>query len=93
MARPKASPFPSAEVVANVFVEQYYHILHHSPNLVHRFYQDSSLLSRPDANGVMTTVTNMQASMHLYLCVHGVYSCVVIWYSTHFKPFCLVREF
>ncbi|KAF2312868.1 hypothetical protein GH714_040924 [Hevea brasiliensis] len=52
---------PSAEVVGNAFVEQYYHILHQSPGLVHKFYQDSSLLSRPDADGTMTTVTTMQA--------------------------------
>ncbi|XP_020537475.1 nuclear transport factor 2 isoform X2 [Jatropha curcas] len=55
-----ASP-PSAQVVGNAFVEQYYHILHQSPGLVHKFYQDSSLLSRPDADGTMTTVTTMQA--------------------------------
>ncbi|KAK4257260.1 hypothetical protein QN277_006873 [Acacia crassicarpa] len=58
---PSPSPAPSAEVVGNAFVEQYYHILHKSPNLVHRFYQDSSFLSRPDGNGVMTTVTTMEA--------------------------------
>ncbi|KHG21577.1 Putative G3BP-like protein [Gossypium arboreum] len=52
---------PSAQVVGNAFVEQYYHILHQSPNLVHRFYQDSSCLSRPDMHGNMTTVTTMQA--------------------------------
>ncbi|XP_030534587.2 nuclear transport factor 2-like [Rhodamnia argentea] len=52
---------PSAEVVGNAFVEQYYHMLHQSPEMVHRFYQDSSLLSRPDVNGVMTKVTTMQA--------------------------------
>ncbi|PPD72479.1 hypothetical protein GOBAR_DD30627 [Gossypium barbadense] len=51
---------PSAQVVGNAFVEQYYHILHQSPNLVHRFYQDSSCLSRPDMYGNMTTVTTMQ---------------------------------
>ncbi|OWM90372.1 hypothetical protein CDL15_Pgr014674 [Punica granatum] len=52
---------PTARVVGNAFVEQYYHILHQSPGLVHRFYQDSSLLSRPDAGGEMTTVTTTQA--------------------------------
>ncbi|KAJ8752739.1 hypothetical protein K2173_007049 [Erythroxylum novogranatense] len=52
---------PSAEVVGNAFVQQYYHILHFSPGLVHRFYQDSSLLSRPDAGGRMETVNTMQA--------------------------------
>ncbi|KAL3748610.1 hypothetical protein ACJRO7_009793 [Eucalyptus globulus] len=63
MAMPELTPAapPSAEVVGNAFVEQYYHILHQSPEMVHRFYQDSSLLSRPDANGVMTKVTTMQA--------------------------------
>ncbi|KAI7733304.1 hypothetical protein M8C21_025294 [Ambrosia artemisiifolia] len=52
---------PSAQVVGNAFVEQYYHILHQSPELVHKFYQDSSILSRPDANGQMSSVTTMQA--------------------------------
>ncbi|KAL0450463.1 UNVERIFIED_CONTAM: Nuclear transport factor 2 [Sesamum latifolium] len=54
-------PAPSAQVVGNAFVEQYYHILHHSPELVFRFYQDTSVLSRPDADGLMTTVTTMQS--------------------------------
>ncbi|MBA0559550.1 hypothetical protein Golob_016508 [Gossypium lobatum] len=65
MAMQEGSPAdthtPSAQVVGNAFVEQYYHILHQSPNLVHRFYQDSSCLSRPDMVGNMTTVTTMQA--------------------------------
>ncbi|OMO53137.1 hypothetical protein CCACVL1_28863 [Corchorus capsularis] len=63
MAMQEGSPAstPSAQVVGNAFVEQYYHILHQSPNLVHRFYQDSSRLSRPDMHGNMTTVTTMQA--------------------------------
>ncbi|XVE83679.1 hypothetical protein DITRI_Ditri16bG0105900 [Diplodiscus trichospermus] len=51
---------PSAQVVGNAFVEQYYHILYTSPELAHRFYHDSSVLSRPDSNGVMTSVTTMQ---------------------------------
>ncbi|KAI7985630.1 Nuclear transport factor 2 [Camellia lanceoleosa] len=64
MAMQAASPaaaLPSAHVVGNAFVEQYYHILHESPELVYKFYQDSSVLSRPDSNGVMTSVTTMQA--------------------------------
>ncbi|XP_050223736.1 nuclear transport factor 2 [Mercurialis annua] len=63
MAMQEADPAsaPTANVVGNAFVEQYYHILHQSPELVHKFYQDSSLLSRPDADGTMTTVTTMQA--------------------------------
>ncbi|XP_057519867.1 nuclear transport factor 2 isoform X2 [Amaranthus tricolor] len=51
---------PDAQVVGNAFVEQYYHILHQSPEQVYRFYQDSSVLSRPDSNGVMTSVTTME---------------------------------
>ncbi|KAL5746745.1 hypothetical protein ACOSP7_023716 [Xanthoceras sorbifolium] len=61
MAAQEGSSAPSAQVVGNAFVEQYYQILHQSPGLVHRFYQDSSLLSRPDSKGAMTTVTTMQA--------------------------------
>ncbi|XP_022860085.1 ras GTPase-activating protein-binding protein 2-like isoform X2 [Olea europaea var. sylvestris] len=51
---------PSAQVVGNAFVEQYYHILHHSPEMVHRFYLDTSALSRPESDGVLTTVTTMK---------------------------------
>ncbi|KAF5735602.1 Nuclear transport factor 2 family protein with RNA binding domain isoform 1 [Tripterygium wilfordii] len=51
---------PTAQVVGNAFVEQYYHILHHSPGLVYKFYQDSSVVSRPDPHGAMTSVTTMQ---------------------------------
>lgn len=54
---------PGAQVVGNAFVEQYYHILHQSPEQVYRFYQDSSVLSRPDSNGVMTSVMTMQVCL------------------------------
>ncbi|KAL2499862.1 Nuclear transport factor 2 (NTF2) family protein with RNA binding (RRM-RBD-RNP motif) domain [Abeliophyllum distichum] len=53
-------PAPSAQVVGNAFVAQYYHILLHSPELVYRFYQDTSALSRPGSDGVLSTVTTMQ---------------------------------
>ncbi|KAL8471559.1 hypothetical protein ACS0TY_028987 [Phlomoides rotata] len=62
------APAPSAQVVGNAFVEQYYHILHHSPELVYRFYQDTSLLSRPGPNGLMTTVTTMKISINERIC-------------------------
>lgn len=55
-----SSPGPSAEVVGNVFVEQYYLVLYQSPELVYRFYHDSSVLSRPGSDGVMTTVTTSE---------------------------------
>ncbi|XP_059293860.1 nuclear transport factor 2-like [Lycium ferocissimum] len=52
---------PAAQVIGNAFVEQYYQIQHHSPELVYRFYLDSSVLTRPDSNGVMTSVTTMKS--------------------------------
>nr|GMD30835.1 putative G3BP-like protein isoform X1 [Ipomoea batatas]GMD39014.1 putative G3BP-like protein isoform X1 [Ipomoea batatas] len=60
-AESPATTVPSAQIVGNAFVEQYYHILHHSPELVYKFYQDSSILSRQDPNGVISSVTTMQA--------------------------------
>lgn len=51
----------SAQVVGNAFVQQYYHILHHSPGLVFRFYQDTSKLGRPEDDASMSITTTMQA--------------------------------
>ncbi|KAK6937841.1 Nuclear transport factor 2 domain [Dillenia turbinata] len=51
---------PTAQVVGNAFVHQYYLILHQSPELVFRFYQDVSKLGRPDNNGVMGSVSSME---------------------------------
>ncbi|KAL7263967.1 hypothetical protein ACSBR1_002005 [Camellia fascicularis] len=48
-------------LVGNAIVQQYYHIQHQSPELVHRFYQDMSKLGRPDGNGTMIITTTMQA--------------------------------
>lgn len=50
----------SPQVVGNAFVQQYYHILHHSPELVFRFYQDVSKLGRPEEDGSMSITTTMQ---------------------------------
>ncbi|KAL6996679.1 myosin ATPase [Sarracenia purpurea var. burkii] len=47
--------------VGNAFVQQYYHIQHQSPNLVHRFYQDISKLGRPEEDGTMGLTTTMKA--------------------------------
>ncbi|TYH43929.1 hypothetical protein ES332_D11G158900v1 [Gossypium tomentosum] len=52
---------PTSDVVGNAFVHQYYLILHQSPELVHRFYHDSSKLGRPEENGGMSITTTMQA--------------------------------
>jgi len=56
-----SQPQVSAQVVGNAFVQQYYHILHHSPGLVHRFYQDISKLGRPEDDGSMSITSTMQA--------------------------------
>ncbi|KAL7246990.1 hypothetical protein ACSBR2_001991 [Camellia fascicularis] len=48
-------------LVGNAIVQQYHHIQHQSPELVHRFYQDMSKLGRPDGNGTMIITTTMQA--------------------------------
>ncbi|CAJ1794209.1 unnamed protein product [Sphenostylis stenocarpa] len=50
---------PTADIVGNAFVDQYYHMLHESPELVHRFYQDVSKLGRPEQNGIMGITTSM----------------------------------
>lgn len=86
-----SSPAPSAQVVGNAFVGQYYHILHHSPQLVHRFYQDSSLLSRPDVNGVMTTVTSMQVNFYDAY-VHDIAAHYMAGNPTFFLLFFEVRD-
>ncbi|TVU01879.1 hypothetical protein EJB05_18743 [Eragrostis curvula] len=49
----------SPHVISGVFVQQYYHILHESPDQVHKFYQDSSILGRLDSNGTMVSVTTL----------------------------------
>ncbi|XP_022847194.1 ras GTPase-activating protein-binding protein 1 isoform X3 [Olea europaea var. sylvestris] len=51
----------SAQLVGNAFVHQYYNVLHHSPGIVHRFYQDTSKLGRPEDDGSMGITTTMQA--------------------------------
>ncbi|KAJ6815537.1 ras GTPase-activating protein-binding protein 1-like [Iris pallida] len=52
---------PSAQLVGNAFVHQYYNILYQSPELVYRFYQEASKLGRPEAQGEMKSITTMQA--------------------------------
>ncbi|XP_047312981.1 nuclear transport factor 2 [Impatiens glandulifera] len=51
----------SAQFVANAFVEQYYKLLHQSPALVHKFYQDNSMLGRPGEDGSMIITSTMEA--------------------------------
>ncbi|KAG4906396.1 hypothetical protein AAZX31_20G023300 [Glycine max] len=47
----------TTQMIGNAFVQQYYSILHQEPDQVHRFYQESSILSRPEEDGTMTMVT------------------------------------
>ncbi|CAH8385923.1 unnamed protein product [Eruca vesicaria subsp. sativa] len=49
------------DIVGNAFVHQYYHILHQSPQHVHRFYQEISKLGRPEDNGTMSITSTLQA--------------------------------
>ncbi|KAK2434397.1 nuclear transport factor [Trifolium repens] len=51
------TPAPTTQMVGNAFVEQYYSILHRNPDQVHRFYHEESVMSRPEEDGTMTTVT------------------------------------
>ncbi|KAK2636043.1 hypothetical protein Ddye_030835 [Dipteronia dyeriana] len=60
MASEADSSAVSPQLVGNDFVEQYYRILHQSPDMVHKFYDESSMLSRPDSSGTMTSVTTMK---------------------------------
>ncbi|KAJ6841624.1 putative G3BP-like protein [Iris pallida] len=55
-ATPTTNPPP--HVVGNAFVHQYYHVLLTSPDLVHRFYQDSSILTRPNSDEEITPAIN-----------------------------------
>lgn len=54
-------------------MQQYYQILHHSPSLAHRFYQDVSKLGRPQDDGTMTITTTMAVitliSLHYVSCL------------------------
>nr|CAD1839094.1 unnamed protein product [Ananas comosus var. bracteatus] len=47
--------------VGHAFVHQYYHILHQSPELVYRFYQEDSRLDRPGTDGTVSSVSTLDA--------------------------------
>ncbi|URE31071.1 Nuclear transport factor 2 (NTF2) domain [Musa troglodytarum] len=50
-----------AQRVGETFVNRYYHFLRNSPELVHRFYQESSRLGRADDHGNVTSITTIDA--------------------------------
>ncbi|KAK2650505.1 hypothetical protein Ddye_017994 [Dipteronia dyeriana] len=76
MAAPmqQAPTTPTADIVGNAFVHQYYLILHQSPALVHRFYQDASKLGRPEEDGAMSITTTMQLSIKILSLDYGEFS-------------------
>ncbi|KAG8654229.1 nuclear transport factor 2 isoform X2 [Manihot esculenta] len=59
MATQAEESTPTPQVVGNAFVEQYYNILSKSPEVVHKFYQNSSVISRPDFDGLMSSASTL----------------------------------
>lgn len=62
MATQAEESTPTPQVVGNAFVEQYYKILSKSPEVVHKFYQNSSVISRPDFDGLMSSASTLDVS-------------------------------
>ncbi|XP_022764406.1 ras GTPase-activating protein-binding protein 2-like [Durio zibethinus] len=62
MAAAKACPLPSytPQEVAAVFVDRYYFLLRDFPGELHKFYLDSSMVSRLGPDGVMISFTTME---------------------------------
>ncbi|OVA00806.1 Nuclear transport factor 2 [Macleaya cordata] len=58
---------PFAEVVLNVFVKRYYDTFHQSPDLLYKFYIEPSVVCWSQPNGVMTSVTTIQAIKDKFL--------------------------
>lgn len=69
MAQPVASTASqrSPQVVAFAFVQSYYAVLHTAPEEVHKFYDESSILSHPNSEGQMVEVTSLQAIKEKFL--------------------------
>lgn len=68
-AQAESSAKVDPQLVGNSFVEQYFKALHQYPEHLHRFYQDSSFLSRPGPDGVMTSITTMKVSALFLTCM------------------------
>ncbi|KAJ4831421.1 hypothetical protein Tsubulata_023215 [Turnera subulata] len=50
---------PTPELVGRVFVEQYYTYLNQSPEIVHKFYAENSVVTRPNSEGVMSSTSTL----------------------------------
>ncbi|KAK1315549.1 hypothetical protein QJS10_CPA05g01733 [Acorus calamus] len=46
--------------VGKLFVDQYYQILYNMPEYLYGFYKDSSIISRPEPDGTVVSVTSVQ---------------------------------
>ncbi|XP_044436150.1 nuclear transport factor 2-like [Triticum aestivum] len=51
--------YPTVEVICAVFVDQYYHVLHETPNQAYKFYHDRSTIGRARSDGVVEYVTTL----------------------------------
>lgn len=60
--------FPSPANVADAFVKQYFVILDKSPENLHKFYLEPSLLGWPGIDGVVTPVTTLKVSHFITTC-------------------------
>lgn len=54
---------PTATDVGKNFINQYRQIFRGDSKVLHKFYQDSSVLSRPEQDGSMKSVTTMEVSL------------------------------
>nr|TKR84049.1 RNA helicase family protein [Populus alba] len=52
-------------VVGIAFAEQYYNTLSKSPELLHNFYNDSSLIGRPGLDGSVSSASTLEVSLLL----------------------------
>ncbi|KAE8684416.1 hypothetical protein F3Y22_tig00111131pilonHSYRG00203 [Hibiscus syriacus] len=56
----KSSVCSTPQEAAAVFVDRYYLVLRDSPEEIHKFYNDSSMVSRPGPDDIMATFTTIQ---------------------------------
>ena len=60
---------PDVQMIGDVFVNHYYNVLHTDPQLLYKFYQDCSILGRPDPSGQILSVTTVDGINKLLISV------------------------
>ncbi|XP_024007529.1 ras GTPase-activating protein-binding protein 1 [Eutrema salsugineum] len=60
MAPKSNAPSMDPQIVGNAFVHKYYNHLYRSPEEVHRFYLEESMLGRPGLDGSMVSVKSLK---------------------------------